>query len=365
MRRSRLVTTVHNRDGNRLIHDNGNRNVALDESEQAGRVTAAPEHVRRDPPSSAGTDTDDAAPAWAYPLLLIAPALFASNMVMARFAHDLAPPYALAFWRWAVTFLLLLPFVGPALWRERQALKSEWRDLLVFGALGMGICGAFVYVGADTTTATNIGLIYASSPIFIVLIARLFYDEAIGLRQALGIAVCLAGVLVIIARGDLSVLTGLHFHEGDLWILSASISWAIYSIMLKHRRTGLSLMPRFLAIIGAGVIVLAPFTVYEHVVAGERMIVDWTSVAIVVFLALVPSIGAYQAYARLVAALGPGRTGVLLYLGPLYGAGLAWLILGEQLQVFHLIGAALILPGLYLATVVRRRRTVKGGKSRA
>ena len=179
----------------------------------------------------------------AYILLAIAPALFASNMLTARLVHDLVPPVGLAFWRWAVTFLLLL--VGPQLWRQRRDALAEWKDLLLLGAFGMGVCGAFVYIGAQTTPASNIGLIYSASPILIVLIAGLFYGERVTPRQGIGIALSLAGVLAIIARGDPAVLTGLAFTIGDLWIAAAMAGWALYAILLKYRPSRLGLMTRF------------------------------------------------------------------------------------------------------------------------
>src|SRR3546814_17212068 len=107
-------------------------------------------------------------------------------MLVARATHDLFPPVALAFWRWTATLALLLPFTAAALWRHRYDVLREWRDILVLGALGMGVCGAFVYIAADTTSATNIGLIYAASPILIVALARVFYGERVTLRQRSG-----------------------------------------------------------------------------------------------------------------------------------------------------------------------------------
>lgn len=105
--------------------------------------------------------------AFAMILLFIVPALFTTNVVVARAVNDTVPPFALAYWRWMLAFLLFLPVVGPELWRHRAAVAAEWRDLLVLGILGMGICGAFVYIGADTTSATNIGLIFGTAPIII------------------------------------------------------------------------------------------------------------------------------------------------------------------------------------------------------
>ena len=282
-------------------------------------------------------------------LLFVAPALFASNMLTARATHDFIPPVALAFWRWSVTLMLLLPLTAAALLRARSVLAREWPDLLVLGGLGMGVCGAFVYIGADTTTATNIGLIYAASPILIVVMARLFYGEVLGPRQLVGVALSLAGVVAVICRGDLAVLLGLRFTVGDLWIVAAMVGWALYSILLRHRPSALPLMVRFAAITTGGVLVLLPFTLAEAW-SGELPSLDGRTIGAVLFLAVVASLGAYLAYARIQAVLGAGPAGLLMYLIPLYNGLLAFLLLGERLELYHLAGAALVLPGIYLAT---------------
>lgn len=285
----------------------------------------------------------------AFALLLIAPALFCSNMLTARATHDLFPPVSLAFWRWFCTLLLLMPFTATALWQHRAALRREWLDLLILGALGMGVCGAFVYIGADTTTATNIGLIYAASPILIVVIARFAYQETVSPLQSLGIALSLTGVLAIICRGDLGVLAELSFAAGDLWVLAAMIAWAVYSIMLRHRPSAMPLMVRFAAISAGGVLILLPFTIAEGL-SGDLPPLNATSFLTVGFLALFASFGAYQVYALVQRTLGAGPTGLLMYMIPLYNAVLAYLLLGEALQFYHLLGAVMVLPGIYLAT---------------
>ena len=286
---------------------------------------------------------------FAYALLLIAPVLFASNMLAARASADVIPPVALAFWRWTAMFALLLPFTGVALFRARYALRREWLDLLILGALGMGVCGAFVYVGAHTTTATNIGLIFSASPVLIILLASVVYGEAMSRLQAFGVALSLVGVLAVVSRGDPQVFLKLRFTVGDLWVLGATIGWAVYSVLLKYRRSALGTMPRLAAICFGGMVVLAPFHVWEAM-AGAVPVLDSRTVLTVAFVALFSSLGAYGVYAHIQSSLGASRTGLLMYLIPLYNGVLAYLLFGETLEAFHLVGAALVLPGLYLAT---------------
>jgi len=285
----------------------------------------------------------------ALALLLLTPAMFATNMLTARATADFMPPVALAFWRWIGAFLLVLPFCARPLWQGRRAILKEWPDLAMLGALGMGVCGAVVYYGAATTTATNIGLIYASSPVMIIVMARLFYGESMSRRQLAGVALSLLGVLVIIAKGDWHTLTGLRFTIGDLCILAAAIAWALYAVLLQHRKSALEPTARLAAIMLTGALILLPFLVWEEA-AGRALRLDWRSLGAIAEVALVPGFGAYQAYGFVQRVLGVGLTGLIMYLTPLYTGLFAFLVLGEALHLYHLAGALLVLPGIFLAT---------------
>ncbi len=282
-------------------------------------------------------------------LFLATPAMFATNLLVARGLEGAVPPVALAFGRWTLTFLMLAPIGWLPLWRQRRQALAEWPVLLLLGLLGMGFCGAPIYQAGITTTATNMGLIYSASPILIVALGRLFWGDPAGPRQAAGIALCLAGVVVVIAKGDPAVLLGLQVTAGDLWVALATVSWAVYSLLIRHRPGRLDLRARFAAITLAGVLVNLPAVIAESAVAGLPA-VDLRVIGIVVLLALVPGLGAFLAYNRLVALIGPASTGLIMYLVPLYNAGLAFLLLGERPQLYHLAGAALILPGIWAAT---------------
>jgi drug/metabolite transporter (DMT)-like permease len=289
----------------------------------------------------------------AYLLFALAPAMWSTNMIGGRWAADWFPPHQLALWRWTVAALPMLAISGGALWAAREAVRREWRDLLLLGALGMWICGAFVYIGARTTTATNIGLIYAGSPAVMILVAALAYGERLSRVQALGALLALVGVLAIITRGDPGVLTRLSFSVGDLWIFASATSWAVYSLLLRHRPTTLDPATRLLAITLGGVLILLPFSAAEAAVAGTPPL-EWRSLIVVLVLGLVPGFGAYQAYSWLLREIGTARTGLLLYVIPVYNAGLAWLILGEAVHWYHALGAALVLTGVYLANLKPR-----------
>ncbi|WP_437797636.1 DMT family transporter [Sorangium sp. So ce693] len=282
-------------------------------------------------------------------LLFVTPALFTANMLLARATADFIPPVALAELRWTGVVLVLLPFCGRELWRARAALRRDWARYSLLGLLGMGICGAGVYYGAATTTATNIGLIYAVSPVIIILLSRAMFGERLSRRQGLGAALALAGVLVIVLRGDPAALLALSFSTGDLMILGAAISWALYTVLLKRWPDPLGVQARLAAIALAGAILLLPLLGWELASRGAPQF-DLRTIATVLTLVLVPGVGAYATYGYITEHLGPSRTGLLLYLSPVYTAVLAWLLLGEAFALYHWLGAALVLPGLFFAT---------------
>lgn len=286
----------------------------------------------------------------AYILLLFFPAMFSANMIVAKAMADLFPPMSLAFWRWLLALLVLGACCWPSLVRFRHQILAEWFEFLILGALGMGVCGAFVYLGAMTTSATNIGIIYASAPIFIILMARAFFAEKLSYLQLFGVGVCLIGVVFILSQGKITTLFALEFVAGDLWIVGASCGWAGYSILQKYRPSKLPMLVRMCGITLGGVVCLLPFTVFEVSQQGwptlsEKILLN---MAILVFIC---SLGAYLIYYFVQTHIGASRAGLAMYLAPIYNTIMAWFILGETPLPFHYVGAAMILAGIFITSL--------------
>jgi drug/metabolite transporter (DMT)-like permease len=285
-------------------------------------------------------------------MVLGAPALFAANMVAGRWAHDAGlPPVFLACGRWATALLLLAPFIARRAWAQRRLLRDAAPQLLALAALGMGVAVAPQYIGAQTTSATNIGLVFSISPMLVLALEAGVWGVKIDRRQASGLTLALAGVLVVLTRGDLQALLHLSFGKGDLWVLLAASGWALYTVLLKHTRLPqIDQGVRLGALMAGGVLVLTPFASVEAIVDGLPAFDDPRLAMTIAFLALVPSLGAYMVFGKLVAEAGPAVAGASMFLVPLYAALLAWPLLGETPHLYHLAGMLLILPGMRLAT---------------
>lgn len=285
----------------------------------------------------------------ALALIFIAPALWVVNYLVARKAPGVIEPHLLALLRWLMACTLFALPARHALWTHRRQILADWRHSLVLGALGMWICGAWVYIGGRTTSALNISLIYAVSPVLIVAVSALWLRERFRPLQALGVALALAGMLHVVLKGRWNALAEVQFVPGDGWILAATLSWTVYSVLLKKWPSPLGAGARLAVISLVGVLVLLPFTAWEawH---NPLPVLTPAGFGLALAAALFPGFGAYLAYSVMQRELGAAKVSVVLYLGPIYTAIIAWLVLGETLHLYHAWGMALVLPGIYLVT---------------
>jgi drug/metabolite transporter (DMT)-like permease len=295
-------------------------------------------------------DRDASATLRAYAILVFMPLFFSSNLVIGRAAVAEVEPWTLAFWRWLLAFLILLPAAWPGLKEHRDVLRREWRSIALLGFLGMWLCGGVVYLSLRHTTATNGILIYTSSPVFILLMEIVFRGQNTSLRQVVGIALAFLGVAAILLRGDIARLLALEFNPGDIGMAVAAISWAVYSVVLKRAAlTELPTVVLFAAIALGGWILLTPMVAWDMIALGHfpQTAHAWASI---VGLAVVPSVLAYSSYQYGVKMVGPTVTGIFLYLLPAYGVVMAVLLLNEAFELFHAAGLVLVSCGVVLAT---------------
>ena len=292
----------------------------------------------------------------AFSLLFIQPIFMASNLIVARGGVDFVPPISLAFWRWTVVFIILLPFTYILLKKNFKIIKNEYKKLFFLGAMGCGVCGAFPFLAGKTTTITNMGIIYASSPIFIILISSIFFSEKINFIKIVGLISCLTGVFAIIIKGDLNLLLNLRFTTGDLWMLASAIGWALYSIYLFYWKTELPIFQRFTLVAFFGTISLFPFYLAEEIMF-QRTTFNSEFFYWVIFAAVSPGIIAFTLYTVAQKSLGASLTGFTLYIFTVYAAIYGYIFFDEKLEAYHYIGTLLVFFGVYLSKKKNEKKT--------
>ncbi|MEH6823195.1 MAG: DMT family transporter [Motiliproteus sp.] len=291
-------------------------------------------------------------------LLLVLTTLFwAGNFVVARAMHLSLPPLSLSFWRWLLALVVLLPWVAPRLYAERALLLKHWKILLLLSVLGVVNFNTFIYLGLQYTTATNATLLQSIVPSVVMLLAVLFLGQAINRLQAAGLALSLLGVVCIVLRGDLTQLLQLQLNRGDLWVLTGMFSWSLYTVALNWRPVALTKTALLGSTVLVGCLVLLPFYLWE-LGQGLRIALVADNLMVLGYVAVFPSVLAYFFWNYGVAKLGAPSAGLFIYLMPVFGTLLSMLFLGEQPELFHLYGFALVLTGMLLAT--RSRVTANG-----
>lgn len=294
-------------------------------------------------------------------LLTLPPLMWAGNAIVGRLMVGQIPPLTLNFMRWALTIVLLLP-LGWRVFRRPELIAPRLPWLALIGLLGVGLYNAAQYLALVSSTALNVTLVASSLPVWMLAIGVLFYGERPSGRQALGAALGLAGVMLVIARGSWQTLIGVQFVAGDLYVLAAIIGWAVYSWQLarppahmlgeQRPRTddgwdwaGLLLLQALLGSVAAGA-----FAAGEQALGAPPIQLDWAAVAALLYVSLGASIVAYRCWGLGVTEGGPALAAFFGNLTPLFAAVMSALVLGEGPQWFHTAAFVLIVCGITISS---------------
>ncbi|MDX9706022.1 MAG: DMT family transporter [Azospira sp.] len=292
-------------------------------------------------------------PRFTHPyLLLTLTALFWSgNMVIGRAVRGDVPPMALAFWRWTIALLLVLPLALPHLRAQWPLLKKGWRPVLVLGVLGVGSYNTLAYIALQYTAATNALLLNSFIPVATIALSWLFLKKHLRRVEALGVALSLVGVATIVLRGNPATLGTLAFNIGDLWMLGAVLVWAIYTIGLQWRPAGVHPMLMLAALTAVGVAVLIPAYAWE-LASGRHINLHGGSLAAILYVGIFPSFLGYIFYNRAVGEVGASKGSLFIHLMPVFGTLLSAIFLAEIPLWYHYAGIVMIFAGIGLTTAM-------------
>jgi drug/metabolite transporter (DMT)-like permease len=280
-------------------------------------------------------------------LLTLTMFLWAGNHILGRWANGIIPPMTLAFLRWSLAAVIVLPFVWRAIRADWNVLTANKARMLMLGFLGSGIYNTLQYIALTETTATNAAILNSWAPVLIMAMGAVIFGDRLRRNQMMGMGLSLIGVATVVLRGDLSAVSHLTLNRGDLVMLFGTAVWALYTTLLRTRPaiSTLTFIGVTYAIAGA---VNLPLAAYE---AAHGLHVVWSleTVLAVAYAAVLASVVAYLFYTRGVEILGPTRSGAFIHLIPLFTSLMAIVLLGEQPALYHALGFALILGGLYVA----------------
>ncbi|WGY47320.1 DMT family transporter [Vibrio sp. ABG19] len=278
-------------------------------------------------------------------LLALPPLFWAGNFIVGRSVRGDIPPLTLSFDRWVIASLVLLPFTYAILRRECRLYWQYRYRILLASITGVAAFNSLIYVGLQTTTASNALILNSFIPLLISLFGSLFFKLHLKRSQWLGMAVSFSGVLLILTRGDWQILRSLSFNHGDLVVFLAMVSWAVYTLVIQRmpkemNRLGLMSVQMFV-----GLLVVMPFYAAE-VYSGASPIWNSHTLLALAYVGIVPSVLAYLLYTASVERLGPAKAGLSIHLIPAFGVLLSIGLLGESLHWYQLTGVALIFIGI-------------------
>jgi len=286
-------------------------------------------------------------------MLVLPPLLWAGNAVVGRLVSTLVPPMTLNFMRWALAFLILLPLAYRVL-HPTSEVWQNWKRFAVLGLFGVGCYNALQYLALKTSTPLNVTLVASSIPIWMLLVGRLFFGQPIARRQLAGAALSIAGVLVVLSRGQWSVLVQVRWVPGDFYVLLATLSWAFYSWLLSQPKESQALRADWSAFLMAQIIFglgwSGLFAAGEWALTEANITWGWPLAAALGFVAVGPAVIAYRCWGMGVQRVGPSIAGFFSNLTPLFAALLSAAFLGELPSSHHAVAFLLIVGGIVVSS---------------
>jgi drug/metabolite transporter (DMT)-like permease len=283
-----------------------------------------------------------------YLLLCIAALCWAGNAIVGRLAVGHIPPVTLSFLRWALAFLVVLPFAWKHLVHDWRALRGGLGIMIVISVTGIGAFNTLQYWALEYTQALNTVLLQSAGPLIVAIWSLILLGVRITLAQAFGVVLSLIGVLVILLHGDLTTLTSVEFNKGDIIFMAALVIFGFYSV-LSLKRPAIHGLTFAAFTFGCGAACLIPMVIWE-MLSRPLMTLNVSNLLSVLYVAVFPSTVAYLCWNRGIHLIGANRAAPFFHMVPLFGSAMAMVFLGERPRLFHAVGFALVLTGVFVAS---------------
>lgn len=286
-------------------------------------------------------------------LLTIAPLMWAGNAIVGRAVNGLVPPVTLNFFRWSIAALILLPF-ATWIFRRSSTLWTHWRRFSLLGLLGVGLYNSLQYLALKTSSPINVTLVAASMPVWMLMIGAMFFSVRVSGRQVIGAVMSIAGVLLVLSRGELRQLLALRLAPGDILMILAAIVWSFYSWLLTLPKDPVEIRANWIAFLLAqvafGAVWSGAFAAAEWGIGAAAISWSWPLVAALAFVAIGPAIIALRCWGLGVQRVGPTVAGFFSNLTPLFAALMSAAFLGEMPHLYHGCAFVLIVGGIVVSS---------------
>ncbi len=284
-----------------------------------------------------------------YLFALGATAIWSGNFIVARGLSDHIPPVSLAFFRWMTAVLVFAPFAVKGLIQEWPAIRQHLVYFGITSFIGITSFNTFIYIAGHTTTAMNLSLIAITFPIFIMIFSRILYQEVFSIQKGIGVVLVLTGVVFLITKGALSTIMNISFAIGDLWMLAASILFAVYSLLLKQKPQRISVNTLQFTCFVMGLFFLLPFFVWEQgQVSAQGNYLNQTTIPAILYVGIFASLCAFVLWNQAIVTLGPSKAGMVYYTLPLFSGVLGVLFLNETIGLIRFLSMVLIFSGIVM-----------------
>jgi len=286
----------------------------------------------------------------AYVFLILATLFWSGNFIVGKAASFFEiPPFTLNFYRWTFAWLILAPFTLKEIIEKRNHIFKNIKLILILGITSITIFNSIVYYSLNFTQVISGVLMISTIPVMIIFFSWVFKIEKTNIYQILGVILSLLGVAIIVTKADFDLLINLDFNKGDLWMVVAMFSWAMYSALLRKKKFELSQLSLLEVIISSGLILLVPAYLIEMSL-GFKLNLNLPFVLTLSYVVLFPGLASFICWIKGISIIGSNRSGIFLHLMPIFSTVLAIIIFKEKFMNFHLFGAFFIIAGIFLSS---------------